>query len=870
MPPDTPGVGETRHGASPFDGSVERPLLDRIGSYRILRVLGEGGMGVVYLAVQDEPVRREVALKVLRAGAYSREIVARFESERQALALMEHPNITKVFDAGVTEAGLPYFVMERVAGVPITEYAAAKRLTTRERVQLFTQVCRAVQHAHQKGIIHRDVKPSNVLVTETDGAPLCKVIDFGIAKATAPTPVSARLTATGMVVGTPAYMSPEQFISDGTDIDTRSDIYSLGMLLYELVAGVLPFNPDSHSGRGALMAQHSTESVPAPSTQYAALDATTRTAVAAERRTDPDSLRRTLRGDLDSVILKALERDREHRYATANGLAQDLEHYLADKPVSARPTSPAYRARKFAVRHRGSVAFAGTVLLLLVAFAAIMTVQAQRLARARATAVARQGQAEELIGFMLGDLRNRLEPIGRLDLLDDVGTRALRYFAVVPESELSDEELYTRSVALSQLGQVRTSQGKLPAAAELLSQALALAAPLAARDSMNPRWQLALAHIHFWAGNVDWLQGNVDAALRHFEPFVRISERLIAIYPDSLSYRAERAYALNNIGFAKEGKGDARGALQFYLASLAIDEDLVQRDPTKVDWQVGVALERNAAAVAQRKIGELTNALANHRAELAVKEALVKRDSANREWHRYLAIAHAYLGELQLWMGDVDGALGDARAARTIYAALVARDSSNAAWRISLAKSERQLAQALLERGDAPGALRELDIGQPIAERLVAASPENPRVAAELAITQTTRGRALLRAGRPTEALVPVRQGLAIGEAAMARKPSDIERRRQTADSYVALGEILSRSGDASGATAAWSRALTLVDSLARTARETELLAVQAAALLRLDRIDDARPVVAELLRRAYRRPSFVELVRAKGIVDVP
>ena len=278
---------------SPFVGEVasDTPTLTRVGAYRVLRVLGEGGMGVVYLAEQDESVRRQVAIKVLRAGGNTSEVVARFRSEQQTLAMMDHPNITHVYDAGTTDSGLAYIVMEYVVGDTITAYASAHRLTVRERIRLFVQVCRAVQHAHQKGVIHRDIKPSNVVVTEADGEPLCKVIDFGIAKALAPTPGSARLTATGIALGTPAYMSPEQFLSDGADVDTRADIYALGAMLYELLAGVLPFDPAKYSGWAALLAKRVSSDPPRPSAQYATLPSDRRALVASERRLDAGMLR---------------------------------------------------------------------------------------------------------------------------------------------------------------------------------------------------------------------------------------------------------------------------------------------------------------------------------------------------------------------------------------------------------------------------------------------------------------------------------------------------------------------------------------------------------------------------------------------------
>ena len=310
-----------------------------IGPYRIIRVLGQGGMGLVYEAEQLEPLRRTVALKVIRRGMDTREVLARFESERQALAVMDHPNIARALDAGTTEDGLPYFVMELVAGVPITEYCDAHELGIRQRLELFVGVCRGVQHAHQKGVIHRDLKPSNILVRVTDGTPIPTIIDFGIAKA-----VEQRLTDSGfttelgVMVGTPAYMSPEQADASGLDIDTRTDIYSLGMVLYELVTGVLPFEV-----RGFLPAAWISRyvlgdaDVPTPSRRVATLADDASTPVATRRHTTPAGLRRELKGDLDWIVLKAIDRDRARRYETANALAFDLERHLEDKPVVARP-----------------------------------------------------------------------------------------------------------------------------------------------------------------------------------------------------------------------------------------------------------------------------------------------------------------------------------------------------------------------------------------------------------------------------------------------------------------------------------------------------------------------------------------------------
>jgi eukaryotic-like serine/threonine-protein kinase len=863
MPPDTEGAIPINE-SSPFfgelTGDVQQPT--RIGAYRIVRLLGQGGMGTVYLAEQDEPVRRQVAIKVLRAGGNSSEVVARFRSEQQTLAMMDHPNITHVYDAGRTDAGLAYIVMEYVVGDTITAYAAEHRLTIPERIRLFVQVCRAVQHAHQKGIIHRDIKPSNVVVTEKDSTPLCKVIDFGIAKAIAPTPDSARLTATGIALGTPAYMSPEQFLSDGMDVDTRADIYALGAMLYELVAGVLPFDPEKYPGWAALLAQRVSNDPLRPSAQYASLPVERRALVALERHVEDATVRSALAGDLDSVILHALERDRERRYPTANALALDLDAYLGNKPVSAHTASISYRAGKFVRRHRVGVTFTALALVLLGASAVGAAIQARRVARARAVAVAREGQAEELIGFMLGDLRDKLTALGRLDLLDAVGDRALAYFAAVPSSQLSNEELYRRAEALQQLGEVRIFQGKLAPAADLLRQSIEIAAGLAAKDSLNGRWQIGLARSQFWAGNVDWELGNVDSALQHFLPFITISKRLIAHYPDSLGYREELAYALNNIGFAKQAKGDLAGAVESYRESRGINQQLVNLRPDSLPWQVALAAELNAEAVAQRKLGDLAGALANHDKELAIKEAVLAHDTTNSEHKRDVAVAHAYRGELRVLMGDVDGAVMDARAAHDVFASLVAHDTSDAVLKWQLAKSDRQIAQALLERADGAGALAQLNAGDALIARSLAGNPNDPYMVGERMFAGMTESRTLLTLGRVQDALAAAQRASAASATRLKAKPSDIESHRAAADASLALGTALSQSGDARGAHDAWVQAVALEDSITRVDPETELLAVQAAALLHLNEREEAKPIVEELAHRGYRRPTFVRLVR--------
>jgi Tfp pilus assembly protein PilF len=342
---------------------------DRIGRYKLLEQIGEGGCGVVYVAEQDQPVRRRVALKVIKLGMDTRQVIARFEAERQALALMDHPNIAKVLDGGATETGRPFFVMELVKGVPITRYCDENRLSTQDRLKLFIQVCQAIQHAHQKGIIHRDIKPSNILVADHDGVGAPKVIDFGIAKATTDQPLTDKTlyTAIEQFIGTPAYMSPEQAKLSGLDIDTRSDIYSLGVLLYELLTGRTPFDVRRliDGGLDEIRRIIREEEPPRPSTRLSTLEAAEQTTIARCRQSEPPKLVHLVRGDLDWIVMKTLEKDRNRRYETANGLAMDLRRFLEGEPIFARPPSGLYRCRKLVQRNKLVFAAAGAVAVAL-------------------------------------------------------------------------------------------------------------------------------------------------------------------------------------------------------------------------------------------------------------------------------------------------------------------------------------------------------------------------------------------------------------------------------------------------------------------------------------------------------------------------
>jgi serine/threonine-protein kinase len=379
-----------------------QPVAERpgtvLGPYKLLEQIGEGGMGLVYMAEQTQPVRRRVALKLLKPGLDTRQVVARFEAERQALALMDHPHIAHVFDAGTTAAGRPYFVMELVRGVPITDFCDQRRLPTRQRLELFVTVCQAVQHAHQKGIIHRDLKPANVLVTLHDTVAVPKVIDFGIAKAIGQ-PLTERTLFThfAQMIGTPLYMSPEQAEMNGLDVDTRSDVYSLGVLLYELLTGTTPFEGKAlrKAGLDEMRRLIREQEPPTPSQRLHTLDAQACSTVSERRGVDSRRLGQLLRGELDWIVMRSLEKDRDRRYESASALAADVQRYLSDEAVAACPPSAGYRLRKYVRRNRRALATAGIVAVALVVATVVSTWQAVDVNAARKLADERLANEKE-------------------------------------------------------------------------------------------------------------------------------------------------------------------------------------------------------------------------------------------------------------------------------------------------------------------------------------------------------------------------------------------------------------------------------------------------------------------------------------------
>jgi len=471
---------------------------DQIGPYRLLRELGEGGCGIAYLAEQTAPVKREVALKIIKPGMDTKAVIARFEAERQALALMDHPNVARVFDAGATREGRPYFVMELVRGVRITDYCDQSRLTIAERLPLFIQVCQAIQHAHQKGIIHRDIKPSNVLVTMHDGLPIAKVIDFGIAKATQGRLIDHTLqTEINQVMGTPAYLSPEQAEPGQIGVDTRSDIYGLGALLYELLTSQTPF--DAHELAQAnldqLRQRLRTEEPPHPSRRLYALDDDLLTRISDHCGTTAKRLVKQVREDLDWIVMQCLEKEPARRYQTVNELIADIDRYLRDEPVLARPPTLAYTIRKLARRNR--VAFVGVLtalgfILFVTAFAVAMTVQAQQIAAERDRAERERQRAQKVSNVAMNvlDIADPFESLAN----GVSGSAILDQAAKSIERELRDQPV-ARARLLQAVGRAYFRRGQLKAAIDRLTDAVQIfgRTPDAESDTLTAMIYLSMA-----------------------------------------------------------------------------------------------------------------------------------------------------------------------------------------------------------------------------------------------------------------------------------------------------------------------------------------------------------------------------------------
>ena len=536
----------------------------RIGPYEIIQLLGEGGMGVVYEAEEREPVRRRVALKLVRAGLdETRDVLARFDAERRALAVMNHPGIARVLHAASTDTGEPYFAMELVRGLPLTEYCDTKRLVVRDRLQLFIGICEAVQHAHQKGVIHRDLKPSNILVTDEDGHPQPKIIDFGIAKALGPLGAdTVAKTMAGFAMGTVAYMSPEQASSTAMDVDTRADIYSLGVMLYELLVGHLPVDP-MEVGLYEFLARLASgdTSPPTPSVGLATAAAKSE-GIAQRRRTDARHLKKELRGDLDWIVMKAMSPDRTHRYETANALAADIRRHLANEPIVARPPSTRYRLEKFVRRHKVGVITAAVASVLVVSSTVVATVGFVRARRAEQLAAREAEAAKEVADFMV-DLFRQSDP--NVQQRQSMTAQTLLEQGIRRVSTDLASQPLLQARLMQTMGAVQTALGKFTEARVLLEDVLRTRERLLGPDDvMLGETLTSLGELTRDRGELEVADGYLTRALRIREA------KLSPASPDlgtTMSILATLRYRQERLAEAES----------LFLRVLAIDA--VARDP---------------------------------------------------------------------------------------------------------------------------------------------------------------------------------------------------------------------------------------------------------------------------------------------------
>ncbi len=656
----------------PDQTSSESPK--RIGPYHIIQVIGEGGMGVVYEAEQKEPVRRRVAIKTMKAGLDTKEVVGRFEAERQALAVMDHPGIAKVFDAGETEAGRPYFVMELVRGIRIDEYSDSYRLTTRERVELFVDVCDAVQHAHLKGVIHRDLKPSNILVTEEQGHLLPKIIDFGVAKATGQRLSHETVVTTfGQALGTLAYMSPEQAEMSGLDVDTRADIYSLGVILYELLLGVVPVDP-AEVGAPVFLARliERDTPTPTPSRRLTSLSEERKAILARHRHTDPDAMRRELRSDLQWIVLKAMDKERARRYETASHLAADLRRFLDDEPVLAHPPSTRYRVRKFVRRNRMPVAMAGGLVVVTLFYAGSLARQFQRVAEERDRAETEAQTAQRVSDFMaeLFSVSNPSEARGRTITAVEVLDRGRDRIA----TELADEPI-VQSRLMTVMGTVYLRLGLYQEAEDLLLEAIEAAerglgpADVRTATSLN---QLAWVYLQQQRldealeltrraesiARAEWgdddvriagvLQtiGMIQRNRGEYEEAREALERATELRVEQLGpEHGDVAWSLYHLGWLTYLEGDLLGAREVYERAIAIFEATLDPDDPLITWGY------NDMAIVLNDLGEFGEAQAMHERIIAHRERTLGPEHPN------LAPALGNLAAVLVRVGEAEAAL---------------------------------------------------------------------------------------------------------------------------------------------------------------------------------------------------------------------
>jgi serine/threonine protein kinase/tetratricopeptide (TPR) repeat protein len=761
------------------------PGLVIAGRYTLVEKVGEGGMGEVWVARQTEPVKRQVALKLIKAGMDSRAVLGRFEQERQALALMDHPHIARVLDGGLTPTGQPFFVMELVNGLTLTRFCDEARLTPWQRLELFVPICQAVQHAHQKGIVHRDLKPANILVTLVDARPVPKVIDFGVAKATAGRLTDESLsTQFGAVVGTLEYMAPEQAGYAGEDIDTRADVYSLGVILYELLTGLRPLDP-KRLKKAALteMIRILREEEPSkPSTRLSTEESLP--SLAALRQTEPKKLMALLRGELDWVVMKCLEKQRDRRYETANALSRDVQRYLADEPVEARPPSAGYRLRKFLRRNKGPVLAAGLVLLALLGGIVGTTWGMLHAERRRVEAdQARLREAEQ---------RTKAEKArDRTRQALDAMTSSVTGDSLTTQKTISEEQK------------------------KFLSEVLSYYREFAGEKADDERSRARTAGAASRVGDIEYRLGRKEEAVAANRQALDGYEKLTADFPAVPAYRQELARHHNNLGVLLADLGKGAEAEQQYRQALAHQEKLAAEFPAIAAYRLDLPRNHHNLGFLLAGLGKGLEAERQYRQALALQDKLGADYPTVPEYSQELARSHHNLGTLLYGLGKPAAAEQEYRRALALWEKLAAAFPATPEHRQELAQNRNSLGVLLREVGKCADAEEQLRQALALQEKLAADFPVVPEFRQDLARSHNNLGLLLAGLEKYEEAERQYRQAVALQEKLTADFPAVPAYRDDLGGSHHNLGNLLAHRRKHAEAEQQYRLALALFEKLA-------------------------------------------------------